>query len=130
MASPLCAALATQWIENGTGDAILRFIRDEAEVRQQIACNILPRDLFKSDPLSFNIWLALPPAWTRSAFVGHMRSTGIGVVTSDAFTVSGTPQEALRICLGGPISRASLAGALEYVAHALRETPEGTSDFL
>src|SRR6202012_3616814 len=26
MASPLCAALATHWIENGTADAILRFI--------------------------------------------------------------------------------------------------------
>ncbi len=130
MASPLCAALATRWIENGTADAILRFIRAEAAARQEIAREILPSGLFKADPLSFNIWLSLPPAWTRSAFVGHTRSTGVGVVTSDAFTVNGVPQEALRICLGGPISRASLRSALEYMAHALAETPEGASAFL
>ncbi|MEW6438507.1 MAG: PLP-dependent aminotransferase family protein [Pseudomonadota bacterium] len=129
MASPLCAALATQWIENGTADAVLQFIRNEALARQQIARDILPGGRFKSDPLSFNIWLTLPPAWTRSAFVSHMRSSGIGVVASDAFTVSGIPQEALRICLCGPISRASLAEALGYIAHSLTVTPEGASAF-
>jgi DNA-binding transcriptional MocR family regulator len=130
MASPLCSGLATRWIENGTADEILRFIRKEAAARQRIARDILPNNLFKSDALSFSIWLSLPSAWTRSAFVGQMRATGIGVVTSDVFTVSGAPQEALRICLGGPISRMSLAGALEYVAHTLAETPANNSAHL
>jgi DNA-binding transcriptional MocR family regulator len=130
MASPVTAALATHWIENGTADAILRFIRAEAAARQAIVRETIPAALLKTDPLSFNIWLNLPPAWTRSAFVGHMRSTGIGVVTSDAFTVSGTPQETIRVCLGGPISRTALRNALEYMAHALAETPEGASAFL
>jgi DNA-binding transcriptional MocR family regulator len=130
MAAPVTAALATRWIENGTADAILRFIRAEAAARQAIAREILPAGLFKADPISFNIWLSLPPAWTRSAFVGHMRSTGVGVVTSDAFTVNGTPRETIRVCLGGPITRQALRTALEYIAHALTETPEGASAFL
>jgi len=33
------------------------------------------------------VWLALPGEWNRSAFVEHVRQTGIGVVASDAFAV-------------------------------------------
>ena len=34
MASPLTLALVTRWIEDGTADAVLRFIRTEAAARQ------------------------------------------------------------------------------------------------
>jgi DNA-binding transcriptional MocR family regulator len=43
MASPLTVALATRWIEDGTGDAILQFIRQETAARQKLAAEILPR---------------------------------------------------------------------------------------
>jgi hypothetical protein len=52
-----------------------------------------------------------------------MRSTGIGVVASDAFTAANPPPEAVRICLGGPASRVEIQRALEYAAHALEELP-------
>ena len=130
MASPLTAAIATRWIEDGTADAILRFIRTEAAARQALASEILPPGSFQADPMAFNLWVELPPSWTRSAFVGHMRATGLGVVASDAFTVSGPPLEAIRVCLGGPIARASLRRGLEFMAHALSETPELASHFL
>jgi DNA-binding transcriptional MocR family regulator len=130
MASPLTLALATRWIEDGTADAILRFIRTEASARQSLAKEILPSGSFKADPLSFNLWVSLPPGWTRSAFIGHMRSTGVGVVASDAFTVQGTPPEAVRVCLGGPITRPSIRRSLEYMAHALSESPAVASTFL
>lgn len=130
MASPLTVALATRWIEDGTADAILRFIRTEASARQTIARETLPPGSYKSDPASFNIWLPLPQGWTRSAFIGHMRATGIGVVASDAFTVIGSPPEAVRICLGGPASRVAVQRALEFAAHALEELPEVATSFL
>ena len=130
MASPLTVALATRWIEDGTADALLRFIRTEAAARQHLAAEILPPGGFKADPLSFNLWVPLPAGWTRSAFIGHMRATGIGVVASDAFTVAGSPPEAVRICLGGPTTRAGIRRALEYVAHALEESPAVASTFL
>ncbi len=130
MASPLTVALATRWIEDGTADAILRFIRAETSARQALAARILPAGSYQADPLSFCLWAPLPEGWTRSAFLGHMRSTGIGVVTSDAFTVSGKPSEAVRICLGGPIARPNLAHALEFMAHALDEGPALASTFL
>lgn len=130
MASPLTVALATRWIEDGTGDSILRFIRAEAAARQKIAAEILPQGMFKSDPLSFNLWMQLPVPWTRSAFIGHMRAMGIGVVASDAFTVDGNPPEAVRICLGGPTKRPELRNALEFMAHALVESPALASSYL
>lgn len=130
MASPFTAAIATRWIEDGTADAILRFIRLEAAARQALASEILPSGSFRADPMAFNLWVELPQPWTRSAFVGHMRATGLGTVASDAFTLAGPPREAVRVCLGGPIGRESLRRGLEFMAHALGETPELTSHFL
>jgi DNA-binding transcriptional MocR family regulator len=130
MASPLTLALVTRWIEDGTADAILRFIRSETAARQSLAKEILPAGSFKADPLSFNLWVPLPQGWTRSAFIGHMRTTGVGVVASDAFTVQGTPPEAVRVCLGGPTTRPAIRHALEYMAHALSESPAVASTFL
>jgi DNA-binding transcriptional MocR family regulator len=130
MASPLTVALATRWIEDGTADAILHFIRTETAARQRLTAEILPAGSYTADPLSFNLWVPLPAPWTRSAFVGHMRSTGIGVVASDAFTADGNPPEAVRVCLGGPADRAVVRGALEYMAHALAGSPEMALTFL
>lgn len=130
MASPLTVALATRWIEDGTADLILRAIRAETMARQKLAASLLPAGSYRADPLSFNIWLPLPATWTRSAFVGHMRASGLGVVASDAFTVSGEPAEAVRVCLGGPASRATVRTALDFMAHALSEAPARASTFL
>ncbi|MGY3605996.1 aminotransferase-like domain-containing protein [Bradyrhizobium sp. Lot11] len=130
MASPLTVSLVTRWIEDGTADTILRFIRTETSARQRLAAEILPKGSYRGDLLSFNIWVPLPAPWTRSAFVEHMRSTGIGVVASDAFVVNGSPPEAVRICLGGPVNRPQVRSALEYTAHALAESPALASSFL
>ncbi len=123
MASPLTAAIATRWIEDGTADAILSFIRAEAAARQSLATSILPAGSYQADPISFNLWINLPPPWTRSAFIGHMRETGIGVVASDVFTVAGTPHEAVRVCLGGPTSREQVRRSLEFMAHSFTDGP-------
>jgi DNA-binding transcriptional MocR family regulator len=130
IASPITLALATRWIEDGTADAILRAVRVETEERQKLAHRILADQRLEGDPDSFNIWLSLPAGWTRSAFVGHMRSTGVGIVPSDAFTVSGTPPEAVRICLGGPAPRSTVERALECAAHALEAMPATVTSFL
>jgi DNA-binding transcriptional MocR family regulator len=129
MASPMTVALATRWIEDGTADAILRFIRAEAGARQQMVADILPEGSYRADPISFNIWLPLTNGWTRSTFGSHMRASGIGVVASDAFTVEGAAAEAVRVCLGGPIGRERLKGALDFMAHALEGPPELSASF-
>lgn len=129
MASPLSTALATRWIEDGTADGILQFIRAEASARQALVADILPKGSYRGDPASFNIWLPLTQGWTRSTFGSHMRSAGIGVVASDAFTVDGPAPEAVRVCLGGPIQRPALKAALEFMGHALETSPEMAGSF-
>jgi DNA-binding transcriptional MocR family regulator len=129
MASPLTVALATRWTEDGTADAILRFVRAEAEARQAVAAEVLRAGSYHADPLAFNIWLPLTNGWTRSTFGSHMRASGIGVMASDAFTVGTTPPDAVRICLGGPIPRSQLRSTLEFMAHALEGPPEMTGAF-
>src|SRR5690606_30303540 len=51
MASPLTTALATRWIEAGTADDILAFIRSEAAVRQRIAGDTAPAVPFHAAPV-------------------------------------------------------------------------------
>ena len=102
--------------------------------RDGFAAAILPKVLpgggIRTDPIGFHLWVSLPEPWTRSAFVGHMRATGIGVVASDAFATEGSPPEAVRVCLGGPPDRAAVRSALEFMAHALAESPTMASTFL
>lgn len=129
MASPLTAALATRWIGDGTADAILRFLRAEAAARQALAAGLLSGVTYRADALAFNIWLPLPHGWTRSTFSAHMRACGLGIVASDAFTVDGAASEAVRVCLGGPVSRPDLKTALAFMAHALEGPPEMAGSF-
>lgn len=130
MASPVTVALTTRWITDGTADALLAAVRQESIERQRLAAAILPSGSFRADPAGFHLWVSLPESWTRSAFVGHMRSTGVGVVASDAFATEGAPPEAVRVCLGGPADRSAVRGALEFMAHALTESPTLASTYL
>jgi DNA-binding transcriptional MocR family regulator len=130
MVSPITAMLATRWIKDGTADALLAAIRAETRERQVLVATILPPDLVTTDPAAFHSWLALPPQWTRSAFVSRMASCGLGVVASDVFGTQGTVAEAVRICLGGPAPRSVVRTALEFATHALSESPARASSFL
>lgn len=130
MVSPITAALATRWIKDGTGDALLCAVRAESRERQKLLAAVLPPEGVSTDPAAFHFWLTLPPRWSRSEFAGHMRSRGLGVVASDTFATASPVPEAVRICLGGPASRAVVQTALEFAAHALSESPERASSFL
>jgi DNA-binding transcriptional MocR family regulator len=130
MASPVTAALATTWIEDGTADLLLAFIRAESAARQRLAAEVLPQDLCRADPHGFHIWMHLPESWSRSAFASQARATGIGVVAADPFVAAGPVPEAVRICLGGLANRQEVAHALDVIAHALADHPTMASAFI
>lgn len=123
MVSPITSALATRWIRDGTADLALNAIRKESMARQKLAARILPAGCYLSQPEAFHLWIKLPPPWNRLAFAAHMQSSGIGVVASDAFAVSGTPPEAVRVCIGGVAHREDIQHALELIAEALERGP-------
>lgn len=123
MASPLTAAIATRWIESGVAPSVLAAIRKEAGERQRILSQILPPGLVETDPEAFHAWLRLPAQWSRADFAARLRSAGIGVVTSDAFAVSGMAPEAVRLGLGAAFDQQALATSLRTVAELLRQQP-------
>ncbi|MEM1128977.1 MAG: PLP-dependent aminotransferase family protein [Pseudomonadota bacterium] len=119
MPAPLTMALATQWIEDGTADRMRRFIRTESAARQRIAAETLGSFDYAADAHAFNIWLRLPTGSSRADIIARMAGRRIGIMPSDAFTVTGTPDEHVRICLGGAISREDLRDGLYFLSHAL-----------
>lgn len=123
MASPLSTAIATRWIENGTAQAILHAIRTASGERQRLAERLLPAAMM--DRSGFHAWLPLDQDWQRGAFVASLRNVGIGVVSSDAFSV-GTSTEAVRIGLGSAATLADLEYSLNVIADLL-DRPQALS---
>ena len=73
--------------------------------------------------LSFNIWLPMRNGWTRSVFVSQARAEHLGVVPSDAFAANGAPPEAVRVGLGGPVTRTQVERGLAFLSHLLERQP-------
>ncbi|MTH78477.1 PLP-dependent aminotransferase family protein [Paracoccus aestuariivivens] len=119
MPSPICTALMTRWVEDGTADRIRHFLRAESAARQQIAASVLSGFEFRADPNAFNIWLKLPEGAGRAELMGRMAGRHIGLMPADAFTVGAEPEEHLRICLGGAINREELRAGLLFLANSL-----------
>lgn len=126
MPSPVSMALATRWIEDGTADRIRCFIRSESAERQKMASKFLEGFEYVSAENAFNIWLPLPDGAARAEIIARMAGRHIGIIPSDAFTVTGPPDEYVRVCLGGSIQRENLRAGLQFLSHALSQnTPRG-----
>ncbi|WP_025733738.1 PLP-dependent aminotransferase family protein [Carnimonas nigrificans] len=123
MASPLTTALASQWIASGTATQLLEAIRTETRYRREIAEQLLPNTALSGESDAFHLWLRLPANWTRAAFAHHLTRRGVSVVPSDSFAVMDVPPEAVRLSLGGAISREELGVALTDIAATLTEDP-------
>ena len=123
MASPVTNALATLWVNDGTAEAMLQAIRSESMARQALAANLLGEHTLQSQPEAFHLWLPMDSAsangWTGVEFASYLRSQGVGVVAAAAFSTDGDPPEAVRVCLGGKLSRDDCADALRLIAETL-----------
>lgn len=119
MASPITNALATLWVEDGTADAMLQAVRNESALRQAMAARHLGAHGIEAQPEGFHLWLPLSSAWSTVEFASYLRSQNVGVVASAAFSTDGMPPEAVRICLGGPMSRDECDHALRLIADTL-----------
>jgi DNA-binding transcriptional MocR family regulator len=116
----LMVALATRWLRDGSADAIIGAIRDEAAARQKLAAQALSGLPYAAHPNGHHIWASLPRRWSRAEFAAHLQRQGLAVVTSEAFSVDEDPPHAIRVSLGAASSRAELARALDVLATALK----------
>ena len=119
MASPITTALSTRWIIDGTALAVRDAVRSESMARQALATKRLGKYGFVAHPEGFHLWLPLASSWSVVEFASWLRTKGAGVVASAAFSTDGDPPDAVRICLGGPISREQCDDALALIADTL-----------
>ena len=116
----LMVAVVTRWLQDGSAEAIIGAIRDEAAARQKLAAEVLAAHAFSRHPYSHHIWIPLPRSWSRTEFASHVQRQGLAIVTAETFSVEDIPLHAIRVSLGAASSRAELVRALEILASALK----------
>lgn len=120
MAPPLMAELAAMWIRNGTADRVLAAKRREAAERNALARQLLDGFPLETRTTGFFCWLKLPDPWAAVAFAEAARQRGIIVADSDLFALShASPEQGVRLALGGVRTREALADALGTLAGML-----------
>ena len=119
--APLTAAVASQWIRNGTADAIVAARRQEAGARQALARERLSGFDFDSQPEAYYLWLRLPEPWRSDSFAAEARARNVLVTPAEAFGIGREQMpHAVRVCVGAARSRETLARGLSTVAELLR----------
>jgi len=120
--SPISADLLCGWMEDGTALRILEWKRHEVAARQAMAKRLLEGHRVQTHPSSPHAWLHLPARWTAEAFAAEMRSRGVLVNASNAFSAADpSTSRAIRLCLGTPRTRAGLEHALKRIVETLVE---------
>ncbi len=123
MVAPLTAALATQWIFDGSAEGLMAGVRNEARLRQRMARDIFAgRYCGTGDGL--HVWLELPAYWNSSQLARAADSEGIAVTPAEAFATGSESGNAIRISLGNVKDRGRLQAGLQRLSHLLVRRPE------
>lgn len=126
MVPPLTAALAAQWILDGSADGLLAGVRSEARLRHRMARDILA-GRYSGAGDGLHVWLELPAYWTAAQFTLAADSEGIAVTPAQAFATDGAAANAIRISLGSIKQRGHLQAGLQRLSHLLARRPESSS---
>lgn len=122
MAAPLTAALATQWIFDGSAQRLLDGVRTEALARHDLAHGLLAgRPAFDAGGL--HVWLPLPAYWSASELARAAVAEGLSVTPADIFSVLPQAPNAIRISLGSAKDRKRLAAGLRRLSQLLAKRP-------
>jgi DNA-binding transcriptional MocR family regulator len=123
MVAPLTAALATQWILDGSADRLMEGIRNEARLRHRMARDILA-GRYSGAGDGLHVWLELPAYWNSSQLAHAADSEGIAVTPAEAFATGSVSVNAIRISLGSIKDRGRLQAGLQRLSHLLARRPE------
>lgn len=124
MATPIMAAIAANWIEDGTARDLLDWQNAALLRRNQTAAAILSGVDFRASPNGLHVWLPLPTPWQEEEFVTHARLSGVAVTPGSSFALGDKPvPPSIRICLGTATEEA-LSRGLATIARLARSHPE------
>lgn len=124
MVSPLMVELTARWIEDPQRPIIMDRQRADLAKRQALAARYLGEFGYQGHPEVLHGWLPLPAPWRAQAFTHAMAERGIALKPADVFAVGqfNAPQ-AVRVCVGAPLSIPTLEQALQCIAEQLRSAP-------
>lgn len=126
MATPLTAALATQWILDGSAAELMEGVRKEARLRHRMAGDLLA-GRYSGTGDGLHVWLELPGYWSSAQLAQATRSEGIAVMPAEAFATTGSGlvnANAIRISLGSIQERGRLQAGLRRLSDLLARRPE------
>ena len=126
MVAPLTAALATQWILDGSAGGLMEGVRKEARLRHRMARDILA-GRYSGGGDGLHVWLELPAYWNSSLLARAAADEGIAVTPAEAFATGGVSVNAIRISLGSIKDRGRLQAGLQRLSHLLARRPESFS---
>lgn len=126
MATPVTAALATQWILDGSAGQLMDGVRKEARLRHRMARDILA-GRYSGAGDGLHVWLELPGYWTSAQLAHAADSEGIAVTPAQAFATGSESVNAIRISLGSIKDRGRLHAGLQRLSHLLARLPESFS---
>jgi DNA-binding transcriptional MocR family regulator len=126
MVAPLTAALATQWILDGSADRLMEGIRHEARLRHRMARDMLA-GRYRGAGDGLHVWLELPAYWNPSQPAHAADREGIAVTPAEAFATGSASVNAIRISLGSIKDRGRLLAGLQRLSRLLARRPEAFS---
>ena len=126
MAPPLTAALATQWILDGSATELMEGVRKEARERHWMARDILA-GRYSGSGDGLHVWLELPGYWDSLQLAHAASKEGITVMPAQAFTgdaaADSAPVNSIRISLGSIKERSQLQAGLQKLSDLLARCP-------
>lgn len=123
MVAPLTAALATQWILDGSANTLMLGVQNEARVRRKVASDVLGERYARPGD-GLHIWVELPTYWRSYQLAQAAESEGLAVTPAEAFATDGESENAIRISLGNVSDRAHLKAALQHLFQLLERRPD------
>ncbi len=115
----LTGEIAALLIEQGSAEEIVAWHRDQARIRQLLACDVLGLDSTILPP-SYHRWIDLPEPWRADDFAAELRTHGVLISPADKFSVDRSPApHAFRLAMGAEPDMTRLKEGLKVIAHGL-----------
>jgi DNA-binding transcriptional MocR family regulator len=127
MAAPLTAALATQWILDGSAGKLMQGVRNEARLRHRMARGILA-GRYSGAGDGLHVWVELPSYWHSYQLARAADKEGLAVTPAEVFATGSEIVNAIRISLGSVKDRARLQAGLQRLSQLLARRPDSFND--
>lgn len=118
--SPLLNEIASQWISDGTAEALRDARRAEATARQSLAASVLKGHPYAAHATAYFLWMPIPEHRRATELVEQAAARDVLLGPGHVFAARpGHAPNALRISLGAATSRAELERGLKTLAELL-----------